>query len=347
MRYKSIFPMSLIVSLLILNGCSRDKEEAKSMEQIYAESGVPVRIQPVRKSSFTTEHTFHSVLTGIKESTAHAMVNDKIDQVLFKVGNPVEKEAVVVMFPTDNPSAQYFQAKVSFEHATASLQRMENLYQSGGISLQELDNVRTQYRVAKANWEGVEQSIKVKAPISGTITQINVLESDNVEPGDPLFTISQTHCMKAKLWATENQIQDIQIGAKATASWQNIILMGKVTQVDMSLNSDKQAFGFVAEFENHEKRVMSGVNAEIKIMTFDQEESVVIDRKNIVREGDGYYVYVLKNNQAEKREVHLGRMSGLDVEILDGLEPGDQLIIEGQMLLTDGKKVKIITGTQE
>jgi len=335
-----------IFALLFLSagywGCTRENSGVKSIEQLQRQNGVPVQIAIVKPKPFTREYTFYAILSGIKETTASAMIADKVDKIYYHVGDYVQKDAVVVSFPTDNPAAKYFQAKVAYEHASATLQRMENLYQDGGISLQELENTRTQFRVTKANWEAVKKTVKVKAPISGRITRINVQEADNVNPGMPLFTISQTQKLKAKLWIAENQIDDFQVGNHATANWHGITITGRVTQVDLSLNPKKQAFGVVLEFDNHDKKIMSGVNAEIKVYAAGSKNAIIIDRKNLIKKDHQNFVFVVKNGRAEQRLIQPGRLAGLDVEIISGLNPGDSLVTRGQFLLEDGARVKVI-----
>jgi RND family efflux transporter MFP subunit len=328
--------------ILSLGGCGGGETESKSMEQIHAEEGVPVRVETVRLEPFTIEHTYNGVLTGELESSAKAKVSDAVASVYFEVGDRVSEGTVVLTFPTDNPAAQYFQAKVSYENATSTLERMEALYKDGGISKQDLDNTRTQYEVAKANWDAAEQAVRVEAPLSGIITQLNVRESDNVEPGDVLFTVSRAGRLKARLWVPESQIADMTLGAGATATWGRRTLDGEVTQVDMSLNSEKQAFGVLVEFDNPDLLVMSGVNAEITVMLPTGRDAIVIDRRSVFREDSRYFVYVAEGSLANKREVVPGRTQGLSLEITSGLQAGDILITEGGMLLEDGSKINVV-----
>lgn len=342
MKRLHIYLLILMISLFTNLNCTKEKSGAKSMEQLHKENGVPVKIQVVALKPFTSEHMFHTVLSGIKETTAKAMVSDKVEKIHYGVGDNVQKDAVVISFPTTNPATQYFQAKVAFEHAEATLKRMEDLYRDGGISLQDLENTRTHFRVAQANWDAVKQSVKVEAPINGRLTSINVQETDNVKSGDVLFTISQTQKLKARLWVAEKQINDFQVGNQATASWQSVTLQGAVTQVDMSLNSEKQAFGVTLEFDNPNEKIMSGVNAEIKIFTSNGEKAVIIDRKNIIARDDRDYVFVTENGIAKEHEIKVGKLLGLDVEVVNGLRTGDSLVVQGQSLLDDGVKVKII-----
>jgi len=339
--YITVLAGTVTLSAVSCGGNNAEISEAKSMVQLHAENGVPVITEIVKASPFKTEFSYYSVLTGFEETTASAMVSDKVEKINFKVGDRISKDEVVVTFPTNNPAAKYFQAKVAFEHTETTLKRIQNLYEDGGISLQELDNTKTQYEVANANWDAVQQTVAVKAPISGIVTNIAVRESDNVKPGDKLFTISQTQKLKTRIWASELQIADIHVGNTATALWRNITLKGKVVQVNMSLDSKKQAFGVVVEFDNPDFRMMSGINAEIIIHGNDSGISITTERKNILNEGESYYVFLAHNDMAVKREVRPGRNKGMYVEILHGLNHGDTLITEGQMLLENNTKIKI------
>lgn len=334
--------MAGLFALSILAGCTKQQSNAKSMEQLHRENGIPVKIKTVMKQPLSQTQTFHAVLRGFKESTASAKVADKVDKIHFSVGSKVNKDEVVISFPTDNPAAHYNQAKVSHEHSLATRNRMQNLYESGGISLQDYENAKTQYQVTKANWEANRQAVKVLAPISGIITQINVQETDNVAPGDKLFTVSQTNKLKGKLWVSEDQINDIKKGDLTTASWNGAQLVGKVVQVDMSMNTKNQAFGVVVELDNSAQKVKSGINAEITIQRGGGENVISVERKNLIKKENQYIVLVANNGAAEERKIKTGRTLGLDMEILSGLNPGDNLITEGQLLLKNGDKINIV-----
>ena len=341
MRLLNVLPIIAGIAIL-LPGCSDNTEsaEVKSIDQIRVEKGVPVRTEVVTAKPFESDYSYFAVLTGIEETTASSVIDDKVEKINYRVGARVVKDAIVLTFPTDNPAAQYYQAKVAYEHAETTLERIKNLYENGGISLQEYDNTRTQFNVAKANWETVRQSVAVKAPISGILTNLAVRVSDNVEAGDILFTIAKTNKLKTRIWASEHQIADIHVGGGATALWQDITLQGKVTQVDLSLDTSKQAFGVVVEFDNTESGVMSGVNAEV-VIRGETADVIMTARKNVLSDSDSFCVYLAENDVAVKRTVTLGRNRGVDVEILDGLKQGDVLITEGQTLLEDNSKISI------
>lgn len=332
----------MVLVLINLIACGSDGEEAKSMEQIYKEEGVPVKIKQIQPKLFEKKLSYHAVLTGIEESTVSAKLTDRIEKVLANVGDYVKKDQVLITFPTDNPTAQYQQTKVAYDNSKTSFKRIKNLFDNGGISQQNYDNAKTQYKVARANFEAVSQMVKVLAPISGYVTKINIVESENVKSEDELVTVSRTNELKTKVWVSEKEISIVKVGLPAAATWNEQVLQGKVVQVDLAINQNSQAFGAVLEFENNGNGLHCGVTAKIDIITSQKPAAIVVNAKDILNDSEGDYVYVNVNDQAEKRSVVRGERQNMEVEIVEGLNPGDQLIVEGQLLLDEDSKLNII-----
>lgn len=333
---------AVLALIIALFSCSNEQKDTRSMAQIYSEEGVPVSVREVQEQQFVVKKSYNAALTGIEESSAYASIGDKVEQVFVNVGDYVEKDQKLLSFPTNSPSAQYFQAKIGYENAKLNYDRIANLYQTGGISKQQLDNAKAGLEVAAANWDAAQQSVIVKAPISGYVTKVNVRESDNVKKEAELFTISRMNKMKARVWISEKDAPDVVRGLSAMAVWNGIELEGKVVEVDMALNQMRQAFGAAIEFENPGKIVKFGVTVDVFIETYRNPQAIVVQANDLVRENDNYYIYVVNEGKAEKRSVKTGKRYELDVEITDGLNPGDTIVIEGQMLLSPQAKVKII-----
>lgn len=316
---------------------------AKSMTQIHAEQGIPVNVKQIKKGGFHTVLNYTSTVTGITESSKYSSVSDAVDQVLYSVGDFVKKDTVLITFPKNNPSANYYQAKASYQNASDSFKRMESLYKTKGVSKQNYDDAKTGLEVARANWEIVKNMVEVKAPISGYITRIDVRPSENVEPDDHLVTVSNYDLLKAKIQIPEREISRIKTGMSATASWEGYTVEGIVVQTDLSLNQNTNSFGAVLEFDNNDHQIRSGVTAEISIVTYKTSDAVVVEKKNILSKDNIECVFVAENNKAVLREIKTANRQGLDVEITEGLKVGDILITEGNRLVSDGSKIRIST----
>ncbi len=148
--------------------------------------------------------------------------------------------------------------------------------------------------------------------------------------------------MKSKVWATEKEIVSIKEGLPATASWNGVEIKGQVVQVDMAVDKDKQAFGVVCEFDNPDRFLKIGIIAEVRIITYSNPKAIVLERKNVLKNKDQHYVYIASDGMAMERAVILGRSQGPDVEIAEGLAAGEEIVIEGHMLLEQGKKIRTV-----
>ncbi|MCP4752912.1 MAG: efflux RND transporter periplasmic adaptor subunit [Proteobacteria bacterium] len=325
-----------------LGSCEKEKTAAKSMKQIFDEKGVPVRIQAVKPREFSTYFSYHASLSGIEESSAYAAFGERVEAIDAKVGDEVKKGQVIVTFPDDNSEARYNQAKVGYENARIGFERMSRLRSSGGISEQEYDNVKAQYKVAEANWDAVRKMIKVTAPIDGRISKINVSKSQNVRRGAELFTVSRTDRVKAQIWISEKEILEVTEGMPAQAYWNGRQLKGEVVRVDRAINANHQAFGAQVDFDNPDERVRSGVTAEIRILTYTNPQALVVEKRLLMSERQQKYLFLSYAGQARKVPVTAGRRQGLDVEILNGLRPDDAIVTAGHQQLVDGTKTNII-----
>lgn len=340
---KTIKNVSLLFMILIaVSSCGEEKIESKNIEQIYKEEGVPVRVEKVEKRSFSKTTSYNTILSGIKESNASSMIGGRIERVLVKVGDYVKKDQVLFKFPSDAPSAQYYQAKVAFENSQSMYERYKKLFEVGGVSAQDLDNIKTQYEVNKANFETVNKMVDVLSPITGFVTKVSVRESDDVRKETVLATIADLSQLKASIQISEDEISDVKVGDKAIAEWQGKKIEGKITQVDLAMNPMTQAFNADITFDNKNGKIKSGVTVDIILSGAESKDAIVIERKNLVKKGDDYFVYVENDGKAKLQKVSLGNNTGLYSEIKSGLNEGELLIIEGQINLDDNTKVKII-----
>jgi RND family efflux transporter MFP subunit len=338
-------PYAILAALLVLNlsGCDRQTQTpTRSIEEIQQTDGVPVVVRPVDLGTFRNFLRFTSSLTGAEESTAKAMVTDEVAGVLYQVGDYVEQGTAVVLFPPDNPSLNYEQARLSYEAARQTDERMRRLYQDDGVSQQDYDNARTQFEIARANWESVQKMTRVAAPISGYITRISVFESDNVDNGDALFTISDYQRLKTTVWLTDRQVEQVSVGQPATAIWQDHALNGQVVQVDIAMDQERKAFAAKLRFENPGLEVRSGVTATVEIETHRSQDAILVSQTEVRSDDRGSYVFTVEDGRAVRRYIQIARSQGLIMTIAAGLEPGMKLVTVGIDQLDDGLPVRIM-----
>jgi len=334
--------ITIALITLTISSCERKQDDSKSMEQLQLELGLPVRTEKVSTTTFEQILRYNATLAGIEESTSQAMVSDIITKINAKVGDRVNKGDIIVSFPTNTPAAQYEQARTAFSSISAIHDRMLRLYEQGAISLQDYENVQTQYQVSKANLEASEQLIHIRAPISGVITAIMVNPSERVFPGKELFTVASTDGYKASIMVPESEIAKVKKGAKVTAKWGSHEITGRVSMIPMAMDMNSKAFRIEAVFPGFRKDISYGVTADIGIEVLRKPNVIVVQRHYIVPENGNLFVWKAVDGKAQRVQITTGLDNQMEYEVVSGLAEGDEIITHGIKSLVENAKIRLI-----
>jgi membrane fusion protein (multidrug efflux system) len=348
MNYKKLktgilafFAVTLIIASMS-SGCTREeKPPEKGMEEIQAEEGLPVTVEVLQNQVFKKYLTFFATLSGIKETTEYSKMGDRVVKLNASVGSFVKEGDVIIEFPLDNPQVSFEQAKAALDLSKKNYERLKALYESGDIAKAKLDGAETQYTVDKRNFEAMNQIVKVRAPISGQIVELYVKEGDDIGVGKALFVISQLGTMKAKFWASEAEVAQLKNGMQAVIQNRGEDHTGNIREISMAMDMVRKAFSVEAHFPNSGNKLKSGVTSEVKIKVYENPEAIVIQKNLLNTEKDKDFVYLLKDGKAVKQYVTIGKIEGINVEITEGLKPGDTIINCCKSLLEDGIKVQV------
>jgi len=352
LKKHSLFIITFLVFLPIfcVNCGGNKKNEAASMEQLYAENGFPISIRQLETEDFSVFLKYPAVINASSESIARAALDDVVRNISARVGQTVKQGDVIVSFSSDNKTLQ--QAVLAHENARNAFNRANTLFRSNDISRQDFDSVRMQYELAQTNLKAANDMVYVKAPISGTIAQINVHVTENVRPGMPLFTVSNNNAFEARLYVGVFEIERIKVGARAFIERpknrpESQIIEGRVTQVSMIMDSQKQAFPVTVTVDGSNYRLVSGINIDMLIETYRNEKAIVLSKQEIVPNGIGPAVFITEDPAAQpprvrKVAVQTGEEKGMRIEITGGLNEGDYIVSEGVQSITAESKINIV-----
>jgi RND family efflux transporter MFP subunit len=329
----------LIAGAALFFSCKGEGETAsRSMEQIYAEEGHPVEARTIALEPFSVYLKYPAEFKASSQSTAYAKTSDVVRTINFKVGDYVRRDDVVLGFSMENVS--YQQAKVSFENAESSYNRISALYDQAGVSKQDFENIRTQYILAREAFRAADELIRVKAPIDGYITQLNVQPSANARSGDALFTVSNQDGFEADFYVLPNEIDRIHTNLRVFIEGRNETIEGTITEVSLVMDPVKKAFPVKAFFEGKPRTLVSGMSVAAVVEIYRNDNALTVSRNELVRNGDTWTVFVMANSKALQEEVALGLNQGFDYEVKSGISEGAVFISEGNQDLIDGVKVK-------
>ncbi len=339
---KKFLILLVIASLFVVVGCQKKGQEieAKSLEAIYREEGIPVKVETVLAQDFTRYQTYYSEVFPSKNTVIFAKYEDRIAKINASAGDFVKKDDVIIEF---NPNSRFGikETQANYDMTLATYNRMKEVFKSGGISQQELDTYESQLKVAEASLENVNDMLQVKAPYDGYITELPVSENDYIFIDTALFTISNLNTLKSVLWVNEDDIKFVREGMFASAKWNGQEISGRVIKVAMAMDAHRRAFRVEATFDNSKRLIKAGVTSEINLLLYKKTDVIGVPTVMVREIESSPYLWVVEDNKAVRRNVVLGQTGNELIEVLNGLKAGDVLITEGYHLVSDNDKVTI------
>ena len=329
---------SAVLAVLAISSCSGKKADAvQAPPAIIEAQETRMNVRILHPEEFSVYLKYPSTVYAQAESTAYAAINDVVRDINVKVGDQVEQDQVILSLSADNRT--YQQAALAWENARTSYDRNRILFANGDISRQNFDNITMQYEIARTNYRAAWDLIHIRAPISGTVTRLNVHPTENVVPGTALFTISGKNGYEAMFYVGADEIGGIRSGAKVITGSSGITAEGRITQVSLVMDSAKQAYPVTASFDMDNRKLASGMGVDISVETYRNENAIVVSRSELTRTEEGFQAYIAHGSIPEAVMVEIGQAQGQKYEVVKGLESGDMLVCDGaQGLASAGSK---------
>lgn len=340
--------IALAVALLLVTGCTQSESatvEDTSVETLQQKNGFPVRLTEITREDMAKWDEYTGTLSGFEEVSVFGLLGDNYSKVNVAIGDVVKTNDVLAEFPTNNPQANYNQAKIGFETTEKTYERMKRVYESGGISQQQLDEIEAQYKIAKANFNATKQLVKVISPASGVVADVFFNMGDKNDPGKPFCKIIKTSKLKTSIFIEEEKIKNYEKGQEVRIKWDGLKdreFKGLINKISMSSNPAARGFSVEVTVDNDKDELMPGIFVYVLTPVFSRPDAISIPRDSFFKEGEKEFVYVAKDRAALKKEIKTGENIGNTVVVESGLNEGDILISEGRTLLTDGAKIRIV-----
>ena len=343
---KSIITISALS--LLLAGCGDAKKDAKSekkvstIEEIQKVNGKPARVVKAATVKLTDVRSFSGTIEGSQQTTATAKLGDPIAKINVRVGSKVRKDQVLAEFVFTGDNTAYQQAQANIAMQEKSLTRLKEVQAKGGVSLQDVEQLETQINVAKMQMETARRATLVLAPSSGTITEVKHKVGEVPGVGGAMFTIANLDKVILKLNVTSTEIGFFKKGAKATIELNGEKLQGEVSLIPLAANPITRFFPVEVTFKNKGQKLLPGMYLTTKIDAREVTGVTVPVEAIVYSNGVNSVWTVDSEGKAKRKIVQLGVQTKTDIQIKDGLNEGDVVMVEGQNRMNDGDKVLIV-----
>jgi membrane fusion protein (multidrug efflux system) len=192
------------------------------------------------------------------------------------------------------------------------------------------------------------QNAKIVAPFRGEINRKHVDAGALVSPSTPLVSLVHTETLKIVANVLEKDIPLLKAGMKAkirTESYSGRIFEGRVEKINSALDLSTRTLQVEIYIHNADRSLKPGMFANVEVALLEKPQTLVIPREAILEAGGEMFAFVVEGNQAVRRPIRIGYEQDRMVEVLEGLNEGDQVVIKGQQLIKDGSAIRVIEGS--
>jgi RND family efflux transporter MFP subunit len=325
---------------------------------------VPVEVANVVRKQVPVRIDALGAVTPIASVAVKARLDTAIIGVHFQDGAHINQGDLLFTLDCRAVDAQIAQTEgnIARDHAQLAgaerdVERYTNLVAKNATPVVNLDNAKTQsdvYKAAIKADQGLLENLKVQrsyctisAPISGRISAANVKVGNFVRQADtaPMATINQIAPVYVSFTVPQKNLPELrQALAARTATVEAIIpgeqkrVAGQVSMIENTVDVSTGMATIRATMPNKDEALWPGTLVTTEL-TLRIEDGVVVPTNAVQVSQTGNFVFVVENNVAKVRRIETSRQVGIETVVSSGLNGGETVVTEGQLLLTDGTRV--------
>lgn len=333
---KSLMFMFMAASLVACNN-TQSTEKSVAVE----EEAIVVKTVVAEMKTVDVLETYTSEIMAFKENDiTPAAQGLHIDRILVDVGDKVVAGQTLVTLDQTTLKQQ----ELNLATTQDSYDRMVPVHAAGGISDQQLIQLKNTLDLQKEVVEQLRKNSTIKSPISGVVTARN-FENGDLFASMPILHIMQIDKLKVKANVSEQYFTSVKVGDKVTIEvdiYPGQQFEGVVSRINPAFDARTRTFGVEITIPNKSMVLRPGMYARA-IFNMGQRQSVMVADKAVQKQSGSSerYVYVIKDGVADYRFVTDGRRVGDMVEIIEGLEAGEEVATTSFTRLMNGKAVTV------
>ena len=245
----------------------------------------------------------------------------------------------------DEANSNFVQAKSQYDIAQTHLESVRGVGQQAAVK-----NAQGQLEAAKAGADAAEVQLsysQIVSPIDGVVSDRPLYVGEMASAGMPLLTVMDTSRMIARAKVPSSQLQLIRVGDAAMISISaGSEFPGRVTVISPALDPNSTTAEVWVEAANPGGQLHPGATARVSIVVDTVKDAVLVPASALLPspEGKTMVLAVDAESVAHEREIEVGVRETDKVQIAEGLEPGDKVVIAGGLGVEDGAKVEVKTG---
>jgi RND family efflux transporter MFP subunit len=350
--------LGLIAAVAFFSGCSGDANEKE-----LKSAPVPVTIEMAGLNDGNRYFSASGKIESVESANLSTRTMGYVTGLRVKVGDHVRTGQLLLTLNNTDLMARKAQADAAVMQATAvynnakkDFERFSALFEKQSASQKEVDNITTQYEMAKSSLESARQGSReinaqlaytnITAPFDGVIINTFLKEGDLASPGLPLLGLEGKNGLQVSAMIPESNISSVYEGmpVQVLVKSPGKEMRGRVTEKSLSSKNTGGQYLVKISLDSVSKDVLSGMYVNVKFPVAESKtvstQGVFVDENALVRNGQLTGVYTVgEGDVAILRWLRLGNKSGDKYEVLSGLSENEKYIRTSDGRLYNGAKV--------
>ena len=335
-----------------------------------------VQVAAVRAADSKITVSLPATTTAFEAANIFARTSGYIEKRYVDIGDRVKAGTLLANIIAPELDHQITQAKATLAQDQATLQQTQasrdlaqrtnardsNLVQKGWLTLQQGDNDQLTLKaqeaavgVAQSNIAAQEAQIRVLeqekayqrvvAPFDGVVTQRAIDNGSLVQSGSTfMFTLMHADVIRTQVFIPQDEAFGVGPGVDAVVHVPEIpdrTFPGKVTRIASALQPGSRTLLTEIDVPNPDGALSPGIYCTVELFVPRKTPSMIIPADAVVFDQNGLHVAVVENGTAHMQKITIARDLGTEVEVHDGVKPGDQVILNPMVNLAEGNKVAV------
>ncbi|HYA61602.1 MAG TPA: efflux RND transporter periplasmic adaptor subunit [Candidatus Sulfotelmatobacter sp.] len=351
--------LGVCLSALLLAACSGKSQADNPGSETPQAMSVQVVVAEPQRIAETTEYL--AILKSRHSATINPQVEGQITKIFVKSGDRVKAGASLLQIDPlkqeatlSSQDASRAAQEANVRLAKVSLERAQKLFDAGVISRQEFDNAQTNYDAAVAQLKSLEQQVqqqqvelhyyRVSAPMDGIVGDIPVRVGDRVTVSTLLTSVDEPGALEAYIYVPAARAHDLRLGLPVKLLDDNgaVLTEQQITFISPQVDSETQTVLAKAAISNTKAHIRIAQQVRTQIL-WGAREGQVVPVLAVQRVNGQFFAFVAvredKGTVARQRLLKLGDTIGNNYAVLEGIHPGDHIIVSGLQFLQDGAPV--------
>jgi RND family efflux transporter MFP subunit len=366
---KALIAVGVAAAILIFGIRSRMKAET-NLRAVTAQLAVPSAsvVQP-KRAQLAEEIILPGNMQPFISSPIYARTDGYLQKWYFDIGTHVKAGQLLATIQSPEIDEQLAQVRSTLATAEANLKlaqitndRYQAMLQKHAVAQQDADNAAGAYSANKAmvdadaasvrHYEALVSFEKVYAPFDGVITARNTDIGDLINAGSSsaprtdLFHIAQTDKLRVYVNVPEEYWRGIKVGQTGAdivlAEFPGQKFPGKVVRTSEAINGTTRTLLTEIDLPNPSNTLLSGSYAEVHLHVPAQNQTLMVPVSTLIFRSQHLQVGVVRNGKVDLVEITPGHDFGNEIEVVAGLNAGDQVVMNPPDSLVSGQEVKIV-----